>query len=181
MGESMSEQKPPATPQLSDNPAIFKALPGGTVLYEGYPQAKQGSQQLKDSKHAGDAAKNHSQVKLVDTYLGNDGQALTYNLAASQFTELIGVILVLLCLGLIIPAIRRRLRPQHDSRTPARPAPVSGIHPGLTDQQLVVILTAAAQEALGGPVRIRRYRPVTARDLSWSAIGRSMLQSHRLK
>lgn len=55
------------------------------------------------------------------------------------------------------------------------------IHPGLSDQQLVVLLAAAAGEMLGGPVRVEKFRPLTAKDLNWSAQGRSDLQSHRLK
>lgn len=57
----------------------------------------------------------------------------------------------------------------------------AGIHPGLSDQQLVVLLTAAAFEALGRPVRIDQIRPLTAKCSNWSVQGRSDLQSHRLK
>jgi hypothetical protein len=57
----------------------------------------------------------------------------------------------------------------------------AGIHPGLTDQQLVVLLTAAACEVLEGPVRIDRFRPLSAKDWSWAAQGRHDLQDHRLK
>ena len=64
---------------------------------------------------------------------------------------------------------------------PASPAGVSGIHPGLTDQQLVVLLTAAACEILDGPVRVDRFRPLTARDLNWATQGRRELHTHRLK
>lgn len=55
------------------------------------------------------------------------------------------------------------------------------IHPGLTDQQLVLLLTAAASETLGGQVRVDTFKPLTAKDLNWAAQGRSDLQSHRLK
>lgn len=55
------------------------------------------------------------------------------------------------------------------------------IHTGLSDHQLVVLLAAAAAEMLGGPVRVEKFRPLTAKDLNWSAQGRSDLQSHRLK
>lgn len=55
------------------------------------------------------------------------------------------------------------------------------IHPGLSDQQLVVLLAAAATEMLGGPVRVEKFKPLTAKDLNWAAQGRSDLQSHRLK
>jgi hypothetical protein len=60
-------------------------------------------------------------------------------------------------------------------------AATSGIHPGLSDQQLVVLLTAAAYEVLGKPVRVDRFRPLAAKDWNWAAQGRHDLQSHRLK
>jgi len=64
---------------------------------------------------------------------------------------------------------------------PPKPVTLSGIHPGLSDQQLVVLLTAAAYEVLGEPVRIETFRPLAAKDWNWAAQGRSVLQSHRLK
>jgi hypothetical protein len=60
-------------------------------------------------------------------------------------------------------------------------AATDGIHPGLSDQQLVVVLTAAAYEALGHPVRIDKIRLLSAKGWIWSAQGRQELQSHRLK
>lgn len=63
----------------------------------------------------------------------------------------------------------------------AQPAVSGGIHPGLTNQQLVVLLTAAAFETLGRPVRIDHIRPLPAKSSNWSVQGRSDLQSHRLK
>jgi len=56
-----------------------------------------------------------------------------------------------------------------------------GIHPGLSDQQLVVLLTAAAYEAVGGPVHVERFRPLTAKNGNWAAQARHELQSHSLK
>jgi hypothetical protein len=55
------------------------------------------------------------------------------------------------------------------------------IQPGLSDQQLVVLLTAAAHETLGAPVRIYRVRPLTVKSGNWVAQARHDLQSHRLK
>lgn len=60
-------------------------------------------------------------------------------------------------------------------------AATGSIHPGLSDQQLVVLLTAAASEVLGRPIRIDKFRPVTIKSLNWAAQGRHELQSHRLK
>lgn len=81
-------------------------------------------------------------------------------------------------------AAHKTARPTAATSTGSPPTPVStlsGIHPGLTDQQLVVLLTAAASETLGGAVRIDRFRPLTAKDWNWASQGRQALQSHRLK
>ncbi len=191
----MSESQPPAAPRPADDPAIFKVLPDGTVLYKSYQQAEQAAQQLKSSKTAAEAtAKSASQIRLGEAYSAKDGQALPFTLtglAEFQFTGLIVVLLVLFGLSLICTAIGRLLRSLEGRaaarsapapvRPPAESAGVAGIHPGLTDQQLVVLLTAAAQEVLEEPVRVRRFRPLNARDLPWSAKGRNDLHSHRLK
>lgn len=189
----MTEQKSPAVPQSSENPAVFKVLPDGTVLYKTYQDAEQASRQTKSGKPTDDAAKKPAQLKLGETYLADDGQSQPYTLGGLmefQFTGLIVVMLVLFSLYVICAGIGRLLKSLQ--RSTARPktapevAPVqspaaSGIHPGLSDQQLVVVLAAAAQEALGGPVRVKRFRPLTAHDLDWAAKGRSDLQQHRLK
>ncbi len=57
----------------------------------------------------------------------------------------------------------------------------AGLHPGLSDQELVVILTAAAYTVLGEAVRVEKFRPLSAKDWNWAAQGRRELQSHRLK
>lgn len=184
---------PPTVPPATD-PAIFKVLPDGTVLYKSYQQAEQAAQKLKAVKQSGDTAKKQAQVKLGEPYLSKDGQILPYSLGGLvefQLTGLIVVMVVLMSLSLICAAIGRLLRSlQTTPAVPAVSAPVqpqqqtpapTGIHPGLTEQHLLVLLTAAAHEALGSPVRIAKFRPLAARDLNWSAQGRSVLQSHRLK
>jgi hypothetical protein len=55
------------------------------------------------------------------------------------------------------------------------------IHPGISNQQLMVLLTAAACEALGVAVRVDRLRPVFAKNSNWATQGRHELQSHHLK
>ena len=182
---------PPAASPAADQ-AIFKVLPDGTVLYKTYQQAEQAARQTKDTRQGGDAQKKQAQVKLGETHLAKDGQILPYTLGGLvefQLTGLIVVMVVLISLSLICAAIGRLLRSLHVApvvpvvSTPLQPptASASGIHPGLSDQQLMVLLTAAAHEALGSPIRIAKFRPLAARDLNWSAQGRSVLQSHRLK
>ncbi|MBJ6725777.1 hypothetical protein [Geomesophilobacter sediminis] len=55
------------------------------------------------------------------------------------------------------------------------------IHPGLSDEELVVLLTVAASEALDAQVRIETFRAHPPKNLSWVAQGRADLQTHRLR
>jgi len=184
---------PPQTAPAAD-PAIFKILEDGTVLYKTYQQAAN-AKQVKTAQQGGDTTKKLSQVKYGETYLTKDGQVEPYTLgrlAEFQFTGLIVVLVVLVGLSLICSLIGRMITtlehrvPRLPATAPAivpspSPAAASGIHPGLTDQQLVVLLTAAATEAIGGPVRIAGFRPANNKGGSWAAQGRSELQAHRLK
>ncbi len=56
-----------------------------------------------------------------------------------------------------------------------------GIHPGLSDQELVILLAVAASEQLGKHVSVVRFRPMDSMDWSWSLQGRVGLHnSHKL-
>lgn len=188
----MSNATQPET-KTPHSPAVFKVLPDGTVLYRTYRDAEAARVQ-RGSEQAGPAFKQQSQVKLGEQYLTKDGQAVPYSLGGLvefQFTGLIVVMVVLISLSLICSAIGRLLSALHKPEasmatvTTSAPAastlPASTIHPGLTDQQLVVLLSAAASEILGGPVRVERLRPLNPRDQNWAAQGRHALQDHRLK
>ena len=193
----MPEQISPITNQTANNPAVFKVLDDGTVLYKTWDQAEAARLQQKASQQqSGATVKKLSQVKSGEQYLAKDGKAVPYTLGSLvefQLTGLIVVIVVLAGLSLICAAIGRLIKSLESTAPADAPVPVtvqpaalqvtgtSGIHPGLTDQQLVVLLTAAASELLGGPVRVDKFRPLTAKDLNWAVQGRSDLQSHRLK
>lgn len=63
---------------------------------------------------------------------------------------------------------------------PIAPALAPGepsIHPGLTDEELIVILVAAASEAMGRAVSIVSFRPMDSMDWRWSLQGRVDLHS----
>ncbi|MDD2366405.1 MAG: OadG family transporter subunit [Desulfuromonadaceae bacterium] len=175
---------------------IFKVLDDGTVLYKTYQQAA-AAKQLKISAQSPEATRKLSQVKSGENYLSKEGQIVPYTLASLvefQFTGLIVVLVVLVGLSLICSLTGRLIRliqretaetlPPTPLKTPlTQTVPVGGIHPGLTDQQLVVILTAAATAIIGEPVRITRFRQSSKsnRGENWSSQGRSELQAHRLK
>lgn len=191
MSEQTTAQLSPAA-QAAGDPAIFKVLDDGTVLYKTFQQAETARQQQTAGKST-ETAKKLSQVKNGEQYIAKDGHVVPYtlgHLVEFQFTGLIVVLVVLAGLSLICMAIGRLIRTLERSAAPATaPAtiasspevPAAGIHPGLTDQQLVVLMTAAAHEVLGAPVLITGIRPLTAKNSNWSAKGRSDLHSHRLK
>ena len=192
MSATTTAVTPPRTDPAAD-PAIFKILDDGTVLYKTYKQAAN-AKQLKTAGESGDTAKKLSQVKYGEKHLTKDGQSAPYtlgDLVEFQLTGLIVVLVVLVGLSLIcaligrlIRALKRTAPELPAAASPATappPAPAAGIHPGLTDQQLVVLLTAAAAEAIGGPVHIAGFRPANNKGGSWATQGRSELHTHRLK
>lgn len=70
---------------------------------------------------------------------------------------------------------------------PAKPAPVAAAAPaavtssGLSQEKLLVILTAAAHEVLGAPVSVVSFRPVGSADALWAVQGRATHHSsHKL-
>ena len=179
---------------VPNDPAIFKVLDDGTVLYKTWEQAETARKEMAKQKNS-ETVKKQSQARLGDQYLAKDGTVAPYSIGALiefQFTGLIVVIVVLAGLSIICAAIGRLIRsiekPEVASINTPSAAPVvlatekSGIHPGLTDTELVVILTAAASEMIGSPVRLERLHPHEPRNLNWAAQGRvELLQSHRLK
>ena len=57
----------------------------------------------------------------------------------------------------------------------------AGIHPGLSDEELVAILAVAATEAVGQAVTVVRFRPMDSMDWTWSVQGRvGQHNSHKL-
>lgn len=194
----MSATTTPVTTPTAANPAvdpaIFKILDDGTVLYKTYQQAAHAKQQ-KAATQSGNTTKKLSQAKFGENHLTKEGQVEPYTLGhliEFQLTGLIVVLVVLVGLSLICSLIGRLIRAieRGKAELPAAapviapspsPAATAGIHPGLTDQQLVVLLTAAATEVIGAPVSIGSLRQINNRGGNWSAQGRSELQTHRLK
>lgn len=195
----MSTATPPVTTQSSvkpaADPAIYKILDDGTVLYKTYQQAES-AKKLQAGTQPAIAVKKLSQVKYGDKHLAKDGQTVPYTLGSLvefQLTGLVVVIVVLAGLSIICAAIGRLIKALDRGAVatlpiaspileqPASPATATGIQPpGLTDQHLLVLLTAAASEAIGRPVRIEKFLSISKAG-NWAVQGRSELHSHRLK
>lgn len=109
------------------------------------------------------------------------------------FTVLGGITLVCNLISLILKTIApdqyhcRSNAPVVQAKPVAAPAHAAvstvahTIHPGLADEKLVAILSAAAHEALGRPVSVVSFRPVDGMDRTWTVQGRVGLHtSHSL-
>lgn len=109
-----------------------------------------------------------------------------------QFTGLLVVFTVLGALTLLCIAMAWLIktlapdqyycRPKTAVPPPAEhPSPLAtaSIHPGLADEELVAILSAAAIETLGQSASIVKFRPMESMDWTWSVQGRVILHSHK--
>ena len=124
---------------------------------------------------------------------GFEANATVGQLIEFQFTGLLVVFTVLGGLTLIcvlIAWIIKTLAPDQyycrDKATPAMPPPPAAppnptvtpgaspatIHPGLADEELLVILAAAATEAMGQAVSVVSFRHMGTMDWTWSVQGR---------
>lgn len=96
-----------------------------------------------------------------------------------------GVVALLAVAGALVWLLRKAGRPAgaaepEPSHSPA-PSADSG-HPGLTHDELLVLLTAAAVEVVGKPVNIIRFRALTPMDWTWAVQGRVDIHtSHHIR
>lgn len=155
----------------------------GTALYGTLRQAE-AARALTLTGKSPLSAKGLSQTTLGGTYLTKSGQELPLTLGSLAEFQLGGMTVVVVAMaGLFLSwsIISRLLRPVESTGEDRDSSVAGGIHPGLSDQQLVVLLTAAACEIMGGRVRVERFHQVSVADSNWAAQGRSVLQSHQLK
>jgi len=55
------------------------------------------------------------------------------------------------------------------------------IHPGMSDEKFVAIISAAAAHALGGKaVSVVKFRPLNTMDWTWAIQGRVSLHTHKV-
>lgn len=54
------------------------------------------------------------------------------------------------------------------------------IHPGLSDEKFVAIITAAITHACGGPVNVVKFKPLNTMDWTWAVQGRVGLHTNKV-
>ena len=190
--QSIAPASGPAAP--SPHPAAAGTVQNDvTVPYASPQQAK-----AAGGPSGANTAKKLALATYGDHYLGSNGQEVPctlWGVLEFQATGFLVVMAAMVALWLVARTLARlagTLQSTADGAQatpslqplplePQQPATTGGLHPGLTDQQLVVILTAAASEVLNSTVRINKIRPINAGDTNWTAEGRMVLHSHRLK
>jgi hypothetical protein len=71
--------------------------------------------------------------------------------------------------------------PRREAAPAAVPAAPASVHPGLSDEALVILLAAAASEEMGQAAVVVKFRPLDSMDWTWSVQGRvGIHNSHKL-
>jgi hypothetical protein len=62
------------------------------------------------------------------------------------------------------------------------PMPIAGktIHPGLSDEKFIAIISAATASALGQPVNVVGFKPLSTMDWTWAVQGRVALHKNKV-
>jgi hypothetical protein len=54
------------------------------------------------------------------------------------------------------------------------------IHPGLSDEKFIAIISAAVASALGQPVKVVGFKPLSTMDWTWAVQGRVSLHKNKV-
>ncbi|MCL2283769.1 MAG: hypothetical protein FWC26_10695 [Fibromonadales bacterium] len=68
----------------------------------------------------------------------------------------------------------------HAAAPVAAMAAAQTIHPGLSDDKFVAIITAAITHACGGPVNVVKFKPLNTMDWTWAVQGRVGLHTNKV-
>jgi len=167
------------------------------VLYKTYTESAIAKKVMEESAGEVEVKEKLATVKLGETYKAHDGTVSNYGVGDLLNFQLTGFVLVLCVLaglwGLIslVSYIIKVLGFAEQSK-PAQPkaaaaavsAPATGaqtIHPGMSDEQFIAIISAAAAYACGGAqVSVVKFKPLHTMDWTWAIQGRVSLHTHKV-
>jgi hypothetical protein len=163
------------------------------VLYKTYSESAIAKKVMEEAAGTVEIKENLATVKLGETYKAHNGVVSNYGVGNLLNFQLMGFVLVLCVLaglwGLVslVSYIVKVLGFAEQSKTAQpKPAAVSAsgaktIHPGMSDEQFVAIMSAAAAHALGGAqVSLVKFKPLNTMDWTWAIQGRVSLHSHKV-
>jgi len=163
------------------------------VLYKTYSESAIAKKVMEEAVGNVGVQENLSKVKLGETYKAHNGNISTYGVGELLSFQSLGFVLVLCVLaGLwfmislvsyIIKALGFAEVPktaQHQSAAVSASG-AKTIHPGMSDEQFVAIISAAAAHALGGAqVSVVKFKPLHSMDWTWAIQGRVALHTHKV-
>jgi len=163
------------------------------VLYKTYSESAIAKKVTEEATGHLGVQDNLSKVKIGETYKAHNGNVSTYGVGELLSFQSLGFVLVLCVLaGLwgvisvvsyIVNALGFAEQPKAAQPKPAAVS-ASGaktIHPGMSDEQFIAIISAAAAHALGGaPVSVVKFKPLNTLDWTWAIQGKVALHTHKV-
>jgi hypothetical protein len=163
------------------------------VLYKTYSESAIAKKVTEEATGHLGVQDNLSKVKLGETYKAHNGNVSTYGIGDLLSFQSLGFILVLCVLaglwGVIsfVSYIIKTLGFAEESKS-AQPKPVAAsasgtktIHPGMSDEQFIAIISTAAAYALGSAsVSVVKFKPLNTMDWTWAIQGRVALHTHKV-
>jgi len=162
------------------------------VLYKTYSESAIAKKVMEDAVGHLGVQENLSKVKLGETYKAHNGEVSTYGIGELLSFQSLGFVLVLCVLaGLwavigfvsyIVKVLGFAEQPQHSqSKSVAVSTSGKTIHPGMSDEKFIAIISAAAAHALGGAqVSVVKFKPLNTLDWTWAIQGKVALHTHKV-
>ena len=165
------------------------------VLYKTYSESAIAKKVMEDAVGNVGVQENLSKVRLGETYKAHNGDISTYGIKELLSFQSLGFILVLCVLaGLwavigfvsyIVNALGfTESKPSQSKSAAAVVSSASGsktIHPGMSDEKFIALISAAAAHAFGGAqVSVVKFKPLNTMDWTWTIQGRVSLHTHKV-
>jgi len=163
------------------------------VLYKTYSESAIAKKVTEDAVGHLGVQENLSKVKLGETYKAYNGNVSTYGIGDLLSFQSLGFILVLCVLaGLwaVISLVSYVVKALGFTEEPKSAQPKSvavsasgakTIHPGMSDEQFIAIISSAAAYALGSAqVSVVKFKPLNTLDWTWAIQGKVALHTHKV-
>jgi len=164
------------------------------VLYKTYTESAIAKKVMEEAVGNVGVQENLSKVRLGETYKAHNGDISTYGIKELLSFQSLGFILVLCVLaGLwavigfvsyIVNALGFTEAKPSQSKSAAVVSSASGsktIHPGMSDEKFIALISAAAAHAFGGAqVSVVKFKPLNTMDWTWTIQGRVSLHTHKV-
>jgi Na+-transporting methylmalonyl-CoA/oxaloacetate decarboxylase gamma subunit len=160
------------------------------ILYKTYAESAIAKKVAEEAAGTAEVKENLATVRIGETYKTHDGTVSNYEVKDLLTFQGFGFVLVLCVLAglwgmisLVSYIVKILGFAEQPKLTQPKPVAASAktIHPGMSDEQFVAIVSAAAAHALGGkPVSVVKFRPLNTMDWTWAIQGRVSLHTHKV-